>query len=61
VIDDYDAWSGCRMAVDEYFSDRRGAYEFVASIAFTSCDAEHGGCQRTGRLGAGQSECFEEE
>jgi asparagine synthase (glutamine-hydrolysing) len=22
VIDDYDAWSGCRAAVDEYFTDR---------------------------------------
>jgi asparagine synthase (glutamine-hydrolysing) len=22
VIDDYDAWSGCRTAVDEYFADR---------------------------------------
>jgi asparagine synthase (glutamine-hydrolysing) len=22
VIDDYDAWSGCRRAVDEYFADR---------------------------------------
>jgi asparagine synthase (glutamine-hydrolysing) len=29
VIDDYDAWSGCRKAVDEYFQDKRGAYEFV--------------------------------
>ena len=24
VIDDYDAWSGCRAAVDEYFADRPG-------------------------------------
>jgi O-methyltransferase len=24
VIDDYDAWSGCRAAVDEYFADSRG-------------------------------------
>ena len=22
VLDDYDAWSGCRTAVDEYFSGR---------------------------------------
>ncbi len=24
VLDDYDHWSGCRMAVDEYFADRPG-------------------------------------
>ena len=24
VLDDYDAWSGCRNAVDEYFSDTEG-------------------------------------
>ncbi|MGZ8647248.1 MAG: TylF/MycF/NovP-related O-methyltransferase [Solirubrobacteraceae bacterium] len=24
VLDDYDHWSGCRMAVDEYFEDRPG-------------------------------------
>lgn len=24
VIDDYDAWSGCRKAVDEFFADRPG-------------------------------------
>ena len=29
VIDDYDSWSGCRKAVDEYFSDKRDRYEFV--------------------------------
>jgi len=29
VIDDYDDWSGCRKAVDQYFSDRRDQYEFV--------------------------------
>lgn len=29
VIDDYDDWSGCRKAVDEYFSDKRDRYEFV--------------------------------
>ncbi len=27
VIDDYDTWSGCRAAVDEYFADRPG-YRF---------------------------------
>ena len=27
VLDDYDAWSGCRAAVDEYFADRDG-YRF---------------------------------
>lgn len=29
VIDDYDAWSGCRKAVDEYFVGKRDQYEFV--------------------------------
>jgi asparagine synthase (glutamine-hydrolysing) len=29
VIDDYYAWSGCRKAVDEYFSDKRDRYEFI--------------------------------
>ena len=29
VIDDYDAWSGCRKAVDEYFSDKMDRYEFI--------------------------------
>jgi hypothetical protein len=28
VIDDYRAWSGCKQAVDEYFADKRGQYEF---------------------------------
>jgi Macrocin-O-methyltransferase (TylF) len=29
VIDDYDHWSGCRKAVDEYFADKRDRYGFV--------------------------------
>jgi asparagine synthase (glutamine-hydrolysing) len=29
IIDDYDAWSGCRRAVDEYFKDKQGRYEFI--------------------------------
>jgi asparagine synthase (glutamine-hydrolysing) len=30
VIDDYDAWAGCRKAVDEYFGGgRKDAYHFV--------------------------------
>ena len=29
VIDDYDSWSGCRKAVDEYFADKREHYRFV--------------------------------
>jgi predicted O-methyltransferase YrrM len=29
VIDDYDDWSGCRTAVDEYFADRRTEFEFI--------------------------------
>jgi predicted O-methyltransferase YrrM len=29
VIDDYDHWSGCRKAVDEYFADKRNQYAFV--------------------------------
>ena len=24
VVDDYDIWSGCKAAVDEYFADRPG-------------------------------------
>ena len=28
VIDDYDAWSGCRTAVDAYFADKRQDFEF---------------------------------
>ncbi len=29
VIDDYDQWSGCRKAVDEYFADKRDRYAFI--------------------------------
>ena len=29
VIDDYDAWSGCRKAVDEYFIGKEEKYEFI--------------------------------
>ncbi len=29
VIDDYNDWSGCRTAVDEYFSDKKDRYDFV--------------------------------
>jgi asparagine synthase (glutamine-hydrolysing) len=29
VIDDYDQWSGCRKAVEEYFADKRDRYQFV--------------------------------
>lgn len=29
VIDDYHAWSGSKKAVDEYFKDKRDAYQFV--------------------------------
>jgi asparagine synthase (glutamine-hydrolysing) len=29
VVDDYDDWSGCRKAVDEYFADKRDRYDFV--------------------------------
>lgn len=29
VVDDYHTWSGCREAVDEYFDDKSGDYEFV--------------------------------
>jgi len=28
VIDDYEAWSGCRKAVDEYFADKKDHYRF---------------------------------
>ena len=29
VIDDYDSWSGCRRAVDEYFADKKDRFEWV--------------------------------
>jgi O-methyltransferase len=29
VIDDYDAWSGCRAAIDEYFAHKRELFDFV--------------------------------
>lgn len=29
IIDDYDHWSGCRKAVDDYFADKRVAFDFV--------------------------------
>jgi Macrocin-O-methyltransferase (TylF) len=29
VIDDYDHWSGCRKAVDEYFANKRDRYSFI--------------------------------
>lgn len=29
IIDDYEAWSGCRRAVDEYFNGRQKEFEFV--------------------------------
>jgi len=29
VIDDYFNWAGCRKAVDEYFADKRGGYQFI--------------------------------
>lgn len=29
IIDDYEAWSGCKSAVDEYFSGREDDFEFV--------------------------------
>ena len=28
VIDDYDTWSGCKSAVDDYFADKRAEYTF---------------------------------
>ena len=29
VIDDYQDWSGCKTAVDEYFNDKKTKYKFV--------------------------------
>jgi O-methyltransferase len=29
VIDDYDRWSGCRKAVDEYFANKHDGYSFI--------------------------------
>jgi asparagine synthase (glutamine-hydrolysing) len=33
VVDDYFFWSGCRKAVDEYFSEKRDQYQFSAKEA----------------------------
>jgi hypothetical protein len=30
IIDDYDTWTGCRAAVDDYFADNRDDFEFTA-------------------------------
>jgi hypothetical protein len=40
VIDDYDAWSGCRTAVDEYFADKKTATDSSARLACTSSGAD---------------------
>ena len=29
IIDDYYDWSGCRMAVDDYFKENKGKYKFI--------------------------------
>lgn len=29
IVDDYDYWSGCRRAVDEFFADRRDRFLFI--------------------------------
>jgi asparagine synthase (glutamine-hydrolysing) len=29
IVDDYDTWSGCRKAVDRYFSDKKDNYKFI--------------------------------
>ena len=29
VIDDYDAWSGCRQAVDDYFSEKKSDFDWT--------------------------------
>lgn len=29
IVDDYEAWSGCRKAVDEYFADQREKFTFA--------------------------------
>lgn len=29
IIDDYNDWSGCRVAVDNYFSDRKNEFTFI--------------------------------
>lgn len=33
VIDDYNSWSGCKTAVDEYFEDKKNMYEFIQKSA----------------------------
>jgi O-methyltransferase len=39
IIDDYEAWSGCRRAVDEYFEGRQKEFEFVmkSRLHITRC------------------------
>ena len=37
VIDDYDAWGGCRRAVDEYFARQRDRVEFVRRTRLHNC------------------------
>ncbi|MGI0492262.1 TylF/MycF/NovP-related O-methyltransferase [Alkalinema pantanalense CENA528] len=29
IIDDYNAWSGCKKAIDQYFQDKQSEYQFV--------------------------------
>jgi asparagine synthase (glutamine-hydrolysing) len=45
VVDDYHAWSGCRTAVDEYFSDKRDAFDFVdrSRLHIVKKQADHSG------------------
>jgi O-methyltransferase len=39
IVDDYEAWSGCRRAVDEYFSGRHNEFAFVmkSRLHITRC------------------------
>ena len=47
VIDDYDSWSGCRRAVDEYFADKKDRFEWVTQPGCTSSgNDDHSGRPR---------------
>ena len=42
IIDDYDHWSGCRKAVDDYFADKTNEYSFIRRSRLHIVRAGHG-------------------
>jgi hypothetical protein len=40
IIDDYDAWSGCRSAVDEFLADKRAEFAFIQKARWQIVRAE---------------------